>query len=94
MGKKGEKISPFDTGLKRAVHARSPRNLTELGQYCKEQCSEIVSRCASLIETYPHRFSAVIAAKCLSTKYWLEGGEYLCNHLFYITYFYLIDITV
>src|SRR4029434_2358826 len=58
---------------KRAVHARSPRNLTELEQFCKDEWSKIaVSRCANLIETYPHRLSAVIAAKCASTKY-------LCN---------------
>ena len=56
--------------LKRAVHARSPRNLTGLEQFCKEEWSKIaVSRCASLIETHPHRLSAVISAKCASTKY-------------------------
>lgn len=56
--------------LKRAVHAQSSCNLTELEQFCKEEWSKIaVSRCASLIETYPHRLSAVIAAKGASTKY-------------------------
>uniref|UniRef100_A0A8C9ZXN2 Tc1-like transposase DDE domain-containing protein n=1 Tax=Sander lucioperca TaxID=283035 RepID=A0A8C9ZXN2_SANLU len=56
--------------LKRAVHARSPSNLTELELFCKEEWRKIaVSRCASLIETYPHRLSALIAAKGASTKY-------------------------
>lgn len=56
--------------LKRAVHARYPRNLTELEQFCKEEWSKIaVGRCTRLIETYPHRLTAVIAAKGASTKY-------------------------
>jgi hypothetical protein len=33
-----------------------------------------VARCAKLIETYPKRLPAVIAAKDGSTKYWLWGG--------------------
>lgn len=41
---------------KRAVHVRSPSNLTQLEQSCKDEWSKIaVSRCTSLIETYPHR---------------------------------------
>lgn len=56
--------------LKRAVHARSPSNLTELEQFCREEWRKIpASRCASLIDKYPHRLSAVIAAKGASTKY-------------------------
>uniref|UniRef100_A0A8C6WRL2 Tc1-like transposase DDE domain-containing protein n=1 Tax=Neogobius melanostomus TaxID=47308 RepID=A0A8C6WRL2_9GOBI len=57
--------------LKRAVHARYPRNLPELEQLSsKEKWSKIaVCRCARLIETYPHRLRAVIAAKGTSTKY-------------------------
>ena len=50
--------------LKRAVHARSPSNLTELELFCKEEWRKIaLSRCASLIETYPHRLSAVMQPK-------------------------------
>ena len=56
--------------FKRAVHARSLYNLTELEQFCKEEWTKIaVSRCASLIETYPHRISAVTEARGASTKY-------------------------
>ena len=46
-----------------------------------------VSRCAGLIESDPHRLSAATEAKGAFTKYWLEGDEYLCSHLFYIVYF-------
>ncbi|MGH0158076.1 UNVERIFIED_CONTAM: hypothetical protein FKN15_038681 [Acipenser sinensis] len=54
--------------LKIAVHQRSPSNLTELEQFCKEEWAKIaVSRCAKLVETY--RLMAVIAAKGTSTKY-------------------------
>ncbi|MBN3311598.1 CNTP5 protein, partial [Atractosteus spatula] len=50
--------------LKTAVHKRSPSNLTELELFCKEEWARIsVSRCAKLIETYPKRLAAVIAAK-------------------------------
>ena len=56
--------------LKIAVHQRSPSNLTELEQFCKEEWAKIaVSRCAKLVETYPNRLMAVIAAKGASTKY-------------------------
>lgn len=56
--------------LKTAVHKRSPSNLTELELFCKEEWARIsVSRCAKLIETYPKRLAAVIAAKGGSTKY-------------------------
>ena len=73
--------------LKRAVHSRSPCNLTELEMFWKEEWGKIaVSRCAKLIETYPCGHKAVIAAKGASTKYWLEGGEYLCNQLFCTLY--------
>uniref|UniRef100_A0AAZ3R0B4 Uncharacterized protein n=1 Tax=Oncorhynchus tshawytscha TaxID=74940 RepID=A0AAZ3R0B4_ONCTS len=41
-----------------------PSNLTELELFCKEEWEKIsVSRCAKLIETYPKRLTAVIAAK-------------------------------
>ena len=53
--------------LKRAVHVQY---LTELEQFCKEEWSKIaVGRCTRLIETYPHRLTAVIASKGASTKY-------------------------
>ncbi|KAM7399855.1 hypothetical protein PAMP_019153 [Pampus punctatissimus] len=56
--------------LKTAVHKRSPSNLTELELFCKEEWAKIsVSRCAKLIETYPKRLAAVIAAKGGATKY-------------------------
>ena len=57
-------------GMKIAVHQRNPSNLKELKQFCLEECAEIpVARCAKLIDTYPKRLAAVIAAKGGSTKY-------------------------
>uniref|UniRef100_A0A8C7CJS2 Tc1-like transposase DDE domain-containing protein n=1 Tax=Oncorhynchus kisutch TaxID=8019 RepID=A0A8C7CJS2_ONCKI len=56
--------------LKTAVHKCSPSNLTELELFCKEEWEKnSVSRCAKLIETYPKRLTAVIAAKGGATKY-------------------------
>uniref|UniRef100_F6Z3Z6 Fizzy-related protein homolog n=1 Tax=Xenopus tropicalis TaxID=8364 RepID=F6Z3Z6_XENTR len=56
--------------LKTAVHKHCPSNLTELELFCKEEWARIsVSRCAKLVETYPKRLAAVIAAKGGSTKY-------------------------
>ena len=53
-----------------AVHQQNPSNLKELEQFCLEEWATIpVSRCAKLIETYPKRLAAVIAAKGGSTKY-------------------------
>jgi len=46
----------------------SPSNLPELKLFCKEERAKI-SRCANLIETYPKRLTAVIAAKGGTTKY-------------------------
>jgi hypothetical protein len=44
--------------------------LKELEQFFFEEWAEIpVARCAKLIETYPKRIAAVIAAKGGSTKY-------------------------
>ncbi|CDQ96800.1 unnamed protein product, partial [Oncorhynchus mykiss] len=55
--------------LKTAVHKCSPSNLTELELFCKEEWEKMsVSRCAKLIETYPKRLTAVIAAKGGATK--------------------------
>uniref|UniRef100_A0AAY5KT08 Tc1-like transposase DDE domain-containing protein n=1 Tax=Esox lucius TaxID=8010 RepID=A0AAY5KT08_ESOLU len=40
--------------LKRAVHQRCPRNLTDLERFCKEEWANIAtSRCAILIDSYP-----------------------------------------
>ena len=55
--------------LKIAVHQRFPCNLTELEQFCTEEWANIAqSRCAKLVETYPNRFTVVIAVKGASTK--------------------------
>jgi len=55
--------------LKIAVHRRSPSNLTELEQICKEEWEKLPkSRCAKLMQTYPRRLKAVITAKCASMK--------------------------
>ena len=43
--------------LKIAVHRHSPSSLTELELFCKEEWANIsVSRCGSLVETYPKMF--------------------------------------
>uniref|UniRef100_A0A8C6UEJ9 Tc1-like transposase DDE domain-containing protein n=1 Tax=Neogobius melanostomus TaxID=47308 RepID=A0A8C6UEJ9_9GOBI len=56
--------------LKTAVHKRSPSNVTELELFCKEEWAKMsVSTCANLVESYPRRLAAVIAAKGGSTKY-------------------------
>uniref|UniRef100_A0AAY5K7K7 Tc1-like transposase DDE domain-containing protein n=1 Tax=Esox lucius TaxID=8010 RepID=A0AAY5K7K7_ESOLU len=55
--------------LKRAVHKRCPRNLTDLERFCKEWANIDTSRCAMLIVSYPKRLSAVIKSKGASTKY-------------------------
>ena len=67
--------------LRRAVYVWSPCSLTEPNQFCKEWSKIAASRCATLIETYPHRLSAVIVAKVAATKYWLERGQYLSKSL-------------
>ena len=56
--------------LKIAVHRWSPSNLTELQLFCQEEWTKMsISRCTKLVETYPKRLAAVIAAKGGSTKY-------------------------
>ena len=56
--------------LKIAVHQQNPSNLKELEQLGLEEWAKIpVARCANLIETYPKRLVAVIAANSGSTKY-------------------------
>ena len=53
--------------LKRAVHTRHPKNITELKQFCKEECSKIPS--AGLIHNYRKCLVEVIAAKGGPTSY-------------------------
>ena len=49
--------------------------LKALEQFCLEEWAKVpVVRCAKHIETYPKRLAAVIAAKGVSTKYWLWEG--------------------
>ena len=76
--------------LKTAVHRHSPSNQTKLKLFCKEEwANNSVSICELLVETYPKRFAAVIAAKGGSTKYWLMGvgvtlppmGDLLLPHI-------------
>ena len=56
--------------LKTAVHQQNPSNLKELELFCLEESAKIpVTRCAKLIETYPKKLAALIAAKGGSTKY-------------------------
>ena len=56
--------------LKMAEHERNPSNLKELEQFWQEEWKQIsVERCATLIDTYPKRLAAVIAAKGGSTEY-------------------------
>jgi hypothetical protein len=44
--------------------------LKELEQFCLEEWAKIpVAKCVKLMETYPKRLAAVLAAKGGSTKY-------------------------
>ena len=56
--------------LKIAVHKQKPINMKELEQFCLEEWAKIqVAIYGKLIETYPKRLAAVIAAKGGSTMY-------------------------
>lgn len=56
--------------LKRAIHMRRPKNMTELKQFCQEEWAKIpLQRCAGLIHSYRKRLVEVIAAKGGSTSY-------------------------
>uniref|UniRef100_A0AAR2L4R7 Tc1-like transposase DDE domain-containing protein n=1 Tax=Pygocentrus nattereri TaxID=42514 RepID=A0AAR2L4R7_PYGNA len=69
--------------LKRAVHRRCPRNLSDLEGFCKEEWANIAtSRCATLIGSYPKRLSAVIKAKGAATKYLFKGVHIYATRLF------------
>lgn len=59
--------------LKMAVFRCFPSNLIEFERICQEDWEKLPkSRCSKLVETYPRRLEAVIAAKILNT-----GSEYL-----------------
>ena len=66
-------LNPIDNlwkDLRIAVHQHSPSNLTELEQIFKGEWEKIPkSRCTKLMQTYPRRIKAAIAAKGASTKY-------------------------
>ena len=56
--------------LKITVRRRSPSNLAELEQFSREEWAKMSpSHCAKLVETYPQRFRAVIAAKGASNMH-------------------------
>ena len=58
--------------LKMAVHQQNPSNLKEREQFCLGEWAKIpVARCAKLIETYPKRLAAVIAAKGIDFGGWI-----------------------
>ncbi|KAF7656590.1 hypothetical protein LDENG_00038290 [Lucifuga dentata] len=47
-----------------AVHRHFPSNQMELERICQEEWDKLPkSKCAKLVETYPRRLAAVIAAK-------------------------------
>ncbi len=55
--------------LKQSIHARKPSNVTELKQFCKEECAKIPpQRCERLIASYRKRLIAVVAAKGATTS--------------------------
>ena len=64
-------LNPIDhlwRDLKIAVQRRSPSNLTELERICREEWEKLSKyRCAKLVESYPRRLNAVIAAQGAST---------------------------
>ncbi len=67
---RSESIENLWGDLKKTVHRRCPRNLTDLEHFCKEEWANIAkSRCAMLIDSYPKRLSGVIKSKGASTKY-------------------------
>ena len=77
MSWNGLDLNPIENlwyDLNIVVHQQNPTNLKELEKFCLEEwATTTVVKCAMLIETYPKRLAAVIAAKGGSTKY--EGGE-------------------
>jgi hypothetical protein len=79
--------------LKIVVHQWNPSNLKELEQFCLEEWAKIpVAGSAKLIETYPKRLAAVIAAKGGSTKYCLWGvNSYTRSSSGFLSYFLFVS---
>ncbi|CAJ0957799.1 unnamed protein product, partial [Ranitomeya imitator] len=67
-------FDPFWRDLKRAVHARQPRNLKELEAFCQEEWAALPSeKIKNLICNYHKRLQAVIDGKTLlSSLYFIE----------------------
>ena len=56
--------------LKIVIHQRNPSNLKELDQFCLEEWEKNPSgKMCQAYRDIPPRLAAVIAAKCVSTKY-------------------------
>ena len=63
-------IEPLWGDLKRAVHARQPKNLQELEAFCQEEWAALpAEKIKSLIHKYHKRLQAVIDAKGGNTQY-------------------------
>lgn len=63
-------IEPLWGDLKRAVHARQPKNLQELEAFCQEEWAALPSeKIKSLIHKYHKRLQAVIDVKGGNTRY-------------------------
>lgn len=63
-------IEPLWGDLKRAVHARQPKNLQDLEAFCQEEWAALPSeKIKCLIHNYHKRLQAVIYAKGGNTKY-------------------------
>lgn len=63
-------IEPLWGDLKRAVHARQPKNLQELEAFCKEEWAALPSeKIKRLIDNYHKRLKAVIDAHGGNTQY-------------------------
>jgi hypothetical protein len=58
------------TDLKKMVHARKPKNLRELAEFCIEEWRKVsAERCAALVNGYRKRLLAVVAVRGGATKY-------------------------
>lgn len=59
--------------VRRAVHLRSPCNLTDLEHFSNEDLNKIAkSGCANLEDSYHKTLSAVLQANCALTKYYFR----------------------
>lgn len=81
--------------LKIAVYKRKPSNLAQLKQLCKNEWGKLPPpRRADLVESYPKRLQAVIAAKGAATTYWmcvrwrgqLFFQQHFCNSIFAVQF--------